>query len=193
MTKELRDKAIVTGQVSLRPVETFFYYISVFCIGTINVLILYFAWNQTLTLDKPSPSTMTNGQLIFCTGISVIVMILIYYSLNRRLRLKKIETRLTKDQIRSIIDQVGQKIDLRLSEVYTDYFEADSISIMWNNNKVSLIIDDTNIYVNCRTTDGTVGGFSRQDKLMRNFIDALEKANEEKSYQIQNLDWQASR
>jgi len=182
---------ISKGRIILRSFEFLAHYSLIFSLGTINLLMIAFSWNQAPI--HPSSNAMTNKDIIIWTAIDLLLMTAFYFIQRDRLKLEKETIDLEDDQIFEVINEVGEKFDWTRSSVTKRFIQADSLRIFGTDNKITIFIKDKDIYINCRATFGQIGGFFRQAKITDEFFKALRMRSHELHHQKKDVQKQASR
>lgn len=176
MDQTLLDKSLHRGEVILKPLQYLNYYLSVFGIAFFNISLVIFAWDQTERITNPNPATLTNKQILIITLIDILLAIALFMLLKSKLKLRKVVSKLGQTEIRNRIFNVAEQFGISLNELQKNFFEGDWVTFS-QSRKVIIIVIESTLYLNCRITDGTVGGFSKHKKVMDAFSKAILEPN----------------
>jgi hypothetical protein len=190
ITEELKNKMIEEGRIVLKPLDAFAHYSAIYAFGTLNILMIILAWDQTP--PNPTGATMNNEDIVIWTAIDIFLLTAFYLIQRGRLKLKKETIDLDDYQILDVINEVGQKFDWFPTIVSKDIIQADSITILGAGNRITILIRDKDVYINCRTRKGEIGGFFRQEKITETFLASLRMRGYEVKHQKERLEKQAS-
>ena len=189
MTDEQKNKMIEKGRIILRPIDSIAHYYLVYFIAVINILTIILGWNQNP--PNPTQSTLTNNGIITLTVISMSIMVVFYLIKRERLRLRKQKVDLDPGDILKVIKEVGEQFDWFPTTISKDLIQADSIRILNTDNRITILLRDQEVYINCRTTHGKIG-FFRQENIEDKFLTALRMKSYELKHQKDRLVEQAS-
>ena len=190
-TEDKRNEMIKRGRIILDPWDTLAHYGLIFAMGTMNILMIIFAWNQNP--PNPTRATMTNKDILVWTAIDVILLTAFYFIQRERLKLKKETIDLELEQILEVIKEVGENFEWFVDVLTKDFIQADSIRILGTDNRMTIFIRDKDVYINCRTKYGDIPGMFKSEKMAETFLSALRMKSYEVKHQKDKLEKQASR
>lgn len=188
MTDEQKNKMIEKGRIILRPIDSIAHYYLVYFIAVINILAIILRWNQNP--PNPTQSILTNDNITL-TVISMSIMAVFYLIKRERLRLRKQKVDLNQDDILKVIREVGEQFDWFPTTISKDFIQADSVRMLNTHNRITILLRDQEVYINCRTTHGEIG-FFRQENIEDKFLTALRMKSYELKHQRTKLVEQAS-
>ena len=190
MTTEAKTKMIKKGRIILNgPLEYLLNYSSSITFGTFGLaaLVLGLKFNQNEIL----PGQMTNGETLVFIGFIWLFVLALYLIQRGGLKLEKETLDLEKDEIHKVLNEVGQKLDWTVITATEDFIIADSVRLFKADNRITILLDGQDIYINARST-GPEFSFWRQGKLTDDFRSALRRRYFEIQHQ-KRLGSQASR
>jgi len=190
-TDDKRNEMIKRGRIILDPLDALAHYGLIFAMGTMNIFMIIFAWNQNP--PNPTGATMTNKDILVFTAIDVCILTAFYFIQRERLKLKKETIDLELEQILEVIKEVGESFEWFVDILTKDFIQADSIRILGTDNRMTIFIRDKDVYINCRTMFGDIPGMFKSEKMAETFLSALRMKSYEVKHQKDKLEKQASR
>lgn len=134
---------------------------------------------------------MTNWETLVFVGFIWLFTLAMYLIQRGGLKLEKETLDLEKDEIYKVLSEVGQKLDWTIITATEDIIIADSVRLFKADNRITILVDGKDIYINARSS-GPEFSFFRQGKLTDDFRSALRMRYFEIQHQ-KRLSLQASR
>jgi hypothetical protein len=185
ITQEQKNKMIEKGRIILRPRDAFAHYLAVYTFGAIPIVYL------VSELHKASTNMTDTGtsykDIIVVVVVSALLLTALYFIQFERLKLKKETVELDESEILEVINQTGKKFDWFPDLLSRDIIQGDSIRFIGASNRITILIQDKSIFINCRTTQGELAGFSRQARITDEFLTSLRMRNYELKHQREKL------
>ncbi len=189
MTTEIKHKMIKKGRIILNsPLDYLFNYAISITFGAFGLTVLLLGWK--FEQSQSSPGQMTNREtLVF--GFIWLFTLAMYLIQRGGLKLEKETLDLEKDEIYKVLNEVGQKLDWTIITATEDIIIADSVRLFKADNRITILVDGKDIYINARSR-GPEFSFFRQGKLADDFRSVLRMRYFEIQHQ-KRLSLQASR
>jgi len=184
-TEDKTNDMIKQGRIILGPWDTLSHYGLIYVMGTMNVFMIVLSWNQNPS--NPTRATMTNTDILVWTAIDAFLLTAIYLIQRERLKLKKETIDLETDQILEVINEVGKTFEWFVDILTKDFIQADSIRILGTDNRITILIRDKDVYINCRTKNGDIPGMFKQSNIADTFLSALRMRSYEVKHQKEKL------
>jgi hypothetical protein len=181
MTVDLKKRMIKKGRVILTtPLDFLFNY-------TFSIAFAAFSLVMLITGLKfgnvdPSPGRMTNKETLIFVGVIWVFVIASYLMQRVGLKFEKETVNLEKDEIFRVIHDVGEEFQWHIVSESEDYIVGDSTRILFASNRITILVDSTDVYINARTTGPEIS-FFRQGKLTDAFRMALRRRLHEIQHQ----------
>ncbi len=185
ITQEQKNQMIEKGRIILRPLDAFAHYGAVYAFGTIPALYIASELHRAST-NMVETETSFNEQIIFVV-ISTLLLAALYTIQLERLKLKKETVELDESTVLEVINQVGKKFDWTTHLLSKDIIQGDSMGFLSGSNRITILIQGKDIYINCRTKGGDLIGFARQSRMTEEFLSSLRMRNYEIKFQKEKL------
>lgn len=183
MTTALKNEMIKKGRVILNgPLD----YLTSYSIPiTFGVFGLAALTMQTLH------GRLMNGETLLFVGFPWLLAVVSYLIKRSGLKLEKETLDLSGDQIHKVLHDVGEEHSWTIITETEDIIVADSIRLFMADNRITILLDGKDIYINARSTGGEFTLF-RQGRLTDDFRLALRRRYFEIQHQ-KRLGTEASR